>query len=112
MPEIVSAAHVIVVPQRDTLTAKAQFPIKLTDGMAMAKPILATKVGDLPEILGDTGYLVEPERPEQIARQIQWIFEHWELASERARKARSRCVEYYSIDAMAAILSGVIEYLC
>ena len=112
MPEVVAAAHIVVVPQRDTPAAAAQFPLKLTDGMAMAKPILATKVGDLPEILSDTGYLVEPERPEQIARQIQWIFEHWESASERAQKARERCVEYYSIDAMTAILSGVIEHLC
>jgi glycosyltransferase involved in cell wall biosynthesis len=56
MPEIVAASHVVVVPQRDTPVAKAQFPIKLTDGMAMAKPILATRVGDIPEILSETGY--------------------------------------------------------
>ena len=43
MPEIVSAADVIVVPQRNTPAAQAQFPLKLTDGMAMAKPILATQ---------------------------------------------------------------------
>ncbi|MCF3606804.1 glycosyltransferase family 4 protein [Planktothrix agardhii 1033] len=59
MPEVVAAAHVVVVPQRDVPAAQAQFPLKLTDGMAMAKPILATKVGDIPEILGETGYLVE-----------------------------------------------------
>lgn len=111
MPEIVSAADVIVVPQRDTLTARAQFPIKLTDGMAMAKPILATKVGDLPEILGDTGYLVEPQCPEQIAREIPGIFSDWKSALERGLKARERCVECYSIESMAAILSSVIESL-
>ena len=111
MPEIVSAADVIVVPQRDNITAKAQFPIKLTDGMAMAKPILATKVGDLPEILGDTGYLVAPECPAEMAQQIQGIFDNIELAKERGMKARARCVEHYSIEAMAGILSGVIENL-
>ncbi|MDT9196314.1 glycosyltransferase, partial [Limnospira sp. PMC 1245.20] len=58
MPEIVAAAHIIVVPQRDTPKSLAQFPLKLTDGMAMAKPVLAARVGDIPEILGDTGYLV------------------------------------------------------
>ncbi|MEO0935933.1 MAG: glycosyltransferase family 4 protein, partial [Cyanobacteria bacterium J06641_2] len=51
MPDIVAAADVIVVPQRDTPAALAQFPLKLTDGMSMAKPILATKVGDIPDIL-------------------------------------------------------------
>ncbi|OKH19112.1 glycosyl transferase group 1 [Hydrococcus rivularis NIES-593] len=109
MPEIVSAAHVIVVPQRNTPAALAQFPLKLTDGMAMAKPVLATRVGDIPEILGDTGYLVDANAPDQIAAQIQWIFEHLDEANERGKRARKRCIERYSIEAMANILSGVIE---
>ncbi len=111
MPEIVSAAHVIVVPQRDTLTAHAQFPLKLTDGMAMAKPILSTTVGDIPEILNHTGYLVAPNSPEQLADKIQWIFNHFEEASDRGLQARKRCVELYSVDAMATILSGVMSTL-
>jgi glycosyltransferase involved in cell wall biosynthesis len=111
MPEIVSAAHVVVVPQRDTVTAQAQFPIKLTDGMAMAKPILSTRVGDIPEILADTGYLVAPGAPEQIAEKIQWIFQNLEVANAQGRQARERCVAYYSIEAMGAILSKIIERL-
>jgi glycosyltransferase involved in cell wall biosynthesis len=109
MPEIVAAAHLIVVPQRKHPTANAQFPIKLTDAMAMAKPILSTRVGDIPEILGDAGYLVDPNSPEQIATQIKWIFENLEEANEKGKQARQRCVEYYSLDAMATILSEVIE---
>jgi glycosyltransferase involved in cell wall biosynthesis len=108
MPEIVSAAHVIVVPQRNNPAALAQFPLKLTDGMAMAKPILATRVGDIPDILGDTGYLVDSDAPEQIAAQIEWIFDHLNDANERGKQARLRCIERYSIDAMADILSEVM----
>jgi glycosyltransferase involved in cell wall biosynthesis len=105
MPEMVAAAHIVVVPQRDTLAAIAQFPLKLTDGMAMAKPILSTRVGDIPDILADTGFLVDPNSPEQIAEKIQWIFANLEVAEDLACQARERCVEYYSIDAMADILS-------
>jgi glycosyltransferase involved in cell wall biosynthesis len=111
MPEIIAAAHVIVVPQRDTPAALAQFPLKLTDGMSMAKPILSTRVGDIPEILGETGYLVDPSSPEQIAQQIQWIFGHWEEANSRGIKARERCLQYYSIEAMSAQLNQVINNL-
>ncbi|CDM94997.1 MAG: glycosyltransferase [Limnospira sp. PMC 1279.21] len=109
MPEIVAAAHIIVVPQRDTPRSRAQFPLKLTDGMAMAKPVLAARVGDIPEILGDTGYLVDPSSPEQIADTLQLIFSDLEAANNRALKARERCKEFYSIEAMANVLSGVIE---
>lgn len=111
MPEIVAAAHIVVVPQRDTLTARAQFPLKLTDGMAMAKPVLSTRVGDIPEILGETGYLVDPSSPEQIAEQIQCIFQDLESANERGSKARERCIEKYSIETMASTLKSIIAKL-
>lgn len=111
MPDVVAAAHIIVVPQRDTPETRAQFPLKLTDGMSMAKPVLSTRVGDIPEILGETGYLVEPANPEQLAAQIQLIFDNLELANQRAKKARERCVEKYSIEAMAASLESVISRL-
>ncbi|BAY61345.1 group 1 glycosyl transferase [Calothrix brevissima NIES-22] len=108
MPDVVAAAHIVVVPQRDTPETRAQFPLKLTDGMSMAKPVLSTIVGDIPAILGETGYLVAPANPEQLATQIQLIFHNLELANQRGKKARERCVEKYSIEAMAASLESVI----
>lgn len=111
MAEIVASAHVVVVPQRNDPTAQAQFPLKLTDGMAMAKPILATRVGDIPEILGETGYLVDPNSPEQIAEQIQYIFQNVDSALEKGKRSRERCITYYSVDAMSKILSEVISKL-
>ncbi|MDZ8051026.1 MAG: glycosyltransferase family 4 protein [Aulosira sp. ZfuVER01] len=111
MPDVVAAAHIVVVPQRDTPETRAQFPLKITDGMSMAKPVLSTRVGDIPEILGETGYLVEPTSPEQIAEQIQLIFQDLELANERGKKSRERCVEKYSIEAMASSLMSVIARL-
>ena len=111
MPEIVAAAHIIVVPQRKNLTALAQFPMKLTDGMAMAKPIITTKVGDIPEILGDCGYLVDPGSPEQIAATIESIFADFPAALELGQKARARCVSYYSLEPMADILSKALKLL-
>lgn len=112
MPGVIAAADVIVVPQRNTPAAQAQFPLKLTDGMAMAKPILATRVGDIPDILGDTGYLVEPNAPAQLAAAIQAIFAAPEIAAWQGQAARQRCIERYSIAAMAVQLAeGVMPYL-
>ncbi|NEQ21137.1 MAG: glycosyltransferase family 4 protein, partial [Microcoleus sp. SIO2G3] len=111
MPKIVSAAHIVVVPQRDSSETRAQFPLKLTDGMAMAKPILSTRVGDIPEILGNTGYLVDPGFPEQLAEKIKWIFQNLDAANAQGIQARKRCIKHYSIDTMAAILSDVLAEL-
>ncbi|NJO79054.1 MAG: glycosyltransferase family 4 protein [Cyanobacteria bacterium RM1_2_2] len=111
MPEMVAAADVVVVPQRDTDATRAQFPLKLTDGMAMAKPVLASRVGDIPAILGDTGYLVEPGEPEQIAAQIRQIFANPAAAAQQGIRARNRCIEQCSIEAMAASLATVMASL-
>ncbi|MFB2835373.1 glycosyltransferase family 4 protein [Floridanema evergladense] len=111
MPEVLAAADIVVVPQRDSLAARAQFPLKLTDGMAMAKPVLTTKVGDIPEILGGTGYLVEPNSPDQIAQQIEYIFHNLSAANEKGKQARERCITYYSVDSMSAVLSNLIASL-
>ncbi|MGB3297255.1 MAG: glycosyltransferase [Phormidesmis sp.] len=111
MAEVVAAAHVVVVPQRDRSTAKAQFPLKLTDGMAMAKPILSTRVGDIPEILGDTGYLVDPESPNQVANQLSLILQDLKVANQRGQMARERCIEHYSVATMAARLQTVLAKL-
>lgn len=111
MPSVVAAAHVVVVPQRDTPATRAQFPLKLTDGMAMAKPVLATRVGDIPEILGGTGYLVDPSNPEQMQDQIKWIFQHLDEANKLGLQARERCVRHYSIQAMADRLSQIVARL-
>ncbi|WP_375477449.1 glycosyltransferase family 4 protein [uncultured Nostoc sp.] len=111
MPEVVAAAHIIVVPQRDTSVARAQFPIKLMDGMAMAKPVLATRVGDIPEILNEVGYLVDPASPEQIVEQIKLIFQDLETANEVGKKARNRCLEKYSVEKMASTMESVIAHL-
>ena len=111
MPNVLAAADVVVVPQHDTPAAQAQFPLKITDGMAMAKPILATTVGDIPSILGDTGYLVPAQDPAAIAHQLRRLFADLPRAHQQGQRARQRCVTNYSIDRMAELLNGVMRSL-
>ncbi|MBW4484148.1 MAG: glycosyltransferase family 4 protein [Tildeniella torsiva UHER 1998/13D] len=109
MPKVIAAAHLIVVPQRQTPAAQAQFPLKLTDGMAMAKPILATRVGDIPTILNGCGYLVDADAPEQLAAQITAIFANYDQALELGRRARDRTLTHYSLAAMGTALHQAIQ---
>ncbi|MGF1521079.1 MAG: glycosyltransferase [Leptolyngbyaceae cyanobacterium] len=109
MPSHIAAAHILVVPQREDPATKAQFPLKITDGMSMAKPVLATRVGDIPRILGDAGYLVDSDSPGALANAIRHIFESYEQALERGQQARKRCEEHYSIECMGKILKNVFR---
>jgi len=109
MPGVIAAAHIIVLPQRDTPTARAQFPMKLTDAMAMAKPILSTCVGDIPDIVGDTAYLVEPGSPNAIVKTIKRIFQNPNEAYSKGEQARLRCIRHFSIEKIGQRLINILE---
>lgn len=109
MPSRIAAAHILVVPQRDDPATRAQFPLKITDGMAMAKPVLATRVGDIPKILGDAGYLVEADSPKALADSIRHIFANYDEALTRGTQARLRCQDHFSVEHMSEILSDIFR---
>lgn len=107
MPEIWSVADIVVLPQRSGFTAMAQVPGKVFEAMAMAKPILATRTSDPPEILSGCGWIAEPNRPEDLAACLEEILDRAEEARSNGERARERCIARYSWDAMEKILLGV-----
>ncbi len=109
LPEHLAAADILLVPQRRTTDSVGQMPAKLFDAMAMGKPIIATRVSDIMEVLGDCGYLVDPGKPDQLADAIQYILGHPEEAQRRGREARERCKRLYDIKVMEAKLREMIE---
>ena len=85
--------------------------MKLTDAMAMGKLVLTTRVGDIPEIIGDCGYMVAPSNPDQLAEALDTILKDPRQALERGRLARERFISCYGLKAVGAVLSDVIQAL-
>jgi len=109
LPEYLAASDILLVPQRRTTDSVGQMPAKLFDAMAMGKPIIATRVSDITEVLGDCGYLVDPDKPDQLADAIRYILDHPEEAQRRGQEARERCKRLYDIGVMEAKLRELIE---
>jgi glycosyltransferase involved in cell wall biosynthesis len=109
LPELLSLADLIVLPQRNTPYAQAQVPGKLFDAMAMAKPIIATAVSDLPEILSGCGWVVEPGNPTALAEAIEFVLHNPDLTAEMGWKAREKCQDKYSWDAMERVLVPLFQ---
>lgn len=108
VPEFIAAADVVVVPQRDSAATHAQMPAKLFDAMAMARPIVATRVSDIPYALDGCGWVVEPGSPERLAAAIAEALEDSGRAGAFALEARRRAIAEFSWDAMEHTLSGVL----
>jgi len=109
IPRFLAASDLVVIPQKRTIQTIGQLPAKVFDAMAMAKPIIATAVSDLPEILDGCGWIVEPDNPEQLAEAIQYVLDHPAEAEEMGWRAREKCVEKYSWDAMEKILLDIFR---
>ena len=77
--------------------------------MAMAKPIIATNVSDLPQILKGCGIVVEPEDVSGLAEKISWVFSNPLEAEEMGRRAREKCIEEYSWDVMEKKLVAIFD---
>ena len=108
-PLVVSMADIVVIPQRETISTLGQMPAKVFDAMAMQKPVVATKVNDLPRVLDDYGWLVEPQAPNQIAEAINYILAHPEEAKEKAEKARKCFLKYYSYTALSRRIHSILK---
>src|SRR5262249_16377830 len=70
VPRFLAAADVVAVPQRATTDTVGQVPAKLVDAMAMARPVVATSVSMIPEMLDGCGVVVPPGDPPALAKAI------------------------------------------
>jgi glycosyltransferase involved in cell wall biosynthesis len=108
IPKWIAACDIFIVPQRNTLANRGQIPAKVFDAMAMAKPVIATEVGDLPRVLDGCGIIVDPESPRAIADAIESLHVNLERRKALGNAARKRCVEQYSYKALAPKLKDIV----
>jgi glycosyltransferase involved in cell wall biosynthesis len=111
MPELLAMADLVVLPQRRMPQTAAQIPAKVFEAMAMGKLVIASAVSDLPEILDGCGVLVEPEDVAGLTEAISHALTSKQTAEELGWRARERCVEHYSWDAIDRITAGVLRSL-
>lgn len=109
IPLYLAAADAVAVPQRLGPETLGQVPAKIFDAMALGRPIVSTRVSMIPEILDDSGVLVEPGDPAGLARAIAWLLDHPAEATALGRKARERCVARYSYAAARQALFPLID---
>ncbi len=97
VPIVLAMADLVVIPQLKTPATVGQIPAKLIDAMAMARPIIATKVSDMPEILDGCGIIVEPGDSNSLAEKISNLVADPAKAENLGRKARAKFLKNYTL---------------
>ncbi len=85
-------ASIVVAPS----TVPEAFGLVILEAMSVGRPVIATNVGAIPEIIDDgvNGYLVEPNNSEQIAGNVIKLFSEENLLTELGRNARKKAEEF------------------
>jgi glycosyltransferase involved in cell wall biosynthesis len=74
------------------------------EAMAAGKPVVASKIAPLTEIIreGETGVLVPRDDPRAFADAIAWLFTHPDQAREMGKRGQARVYNHFSAGKMAA----------
>ena len=109
VPEFLSSADLVVLPQKKSHVSRGQVPAKVFDAMMMKKPIIATNVSDLQDILNGCGIIVEPGDIQSLASSIKYVFDNPKIAERMGNAAREKSVMEYSNEAVGAKLFKIFE---
>jgi len=92
---LVAACDVIALP-----TQRDPFPIALLEAMALAKPVVATGVGGIPEMItsGESGFVVPPDDIDAFAGAVLRLLEDGALRERVGGAARQRLQSRFSLN--------------
>lgn len=79
LPELLRSADVLVVPS----TWDEPSGLTAGEGMATGLPVVVSRIGGLPDVVGDAGILVDPDDPGALAAALRKLIDD---PAERARR--------------------------
>jgi glycosyltransferase involved in cell wall biosynthesis len=97
-PDILAAANMVVIA---SLCTEAS-PIVLREAFASGRPVVSTKIGDVPEIIrdGENGLMVEPYDSDALAASIMKFLSDETLAARCAANALGYARDHFCFDRM------------
>jgi glycosyltransferase involved in cell wall biosynthesis len=107
--QLLQGCEVFVLPSREE-----PFGIVLIEAMACRKPVVATAVGGIPEIVEHekSGILVEPDKPAALTEGIRRVLGNSELRKMIADNGHSRVMERFCLVHNGAAYEKAFRSLC
>jgi glycosyltransferase involved in cell wall biosynthesis len=88
-------------------------PVALIEALAASRPVVATRVGGTPDLLGggERGRLVPPGDPEALARAVLETLDQSEAARRRALAGREHVLARHSVDRLVRDVDALYREL-
>jgi len=110
MPSVLAISDIFVAPILSTFDI-ADIPLSILEAMAAGKPVIASNIGGIPEIIEHqkNGILVEPGDSEALADAIVSLLENKDEKERIGRNARIHAKQYFSTKRVAEEYEKVYE---
>lgn len=104
LPDLFAASDMLVIAS----TSEGCSVVAL-ESMASGLPLVATAVGGTPEIVvhGETGFIIQPRRPEQIVESVLTLASDVERRESMGRRAAERVREHFTAQRMVQDFENV-----
>ncbi|MFH1978681.1 MAG: glycosyltransferase family 4 protein [Candidatus Aenigmatarchaeota archaeon] len=105
--DLTAAADIYVIPTKDSIYARAEIPAKIFEPMMLGKPVIASKISDIPKILsnGKCGLLTKPGSVEELADKIMYLIDNPKEMNKIASNAKNKYDSNYSYKEMEKRIS-------
>lgn len=111
---LIKASDISVIPSRAD-----NCPLVLIESLACGKPVIASRVGGIPELMDDgvEGFLTPPDEPEALAEKITRLLKDRALQTAISTNARNRFLKDYDLRSVVSreatwleqIVNGVVK---
>lgn len=110
LPGFFAACDVFVFP---SCTPIECLGLSTVQAMACQKPAVGSNINGVPEVIvdGSTGFLVEPNNPEELAEKVTLLLGDKELRNRMGAAARERAVEHFDRERLAHDLIDLYKEL-
>ena len=111
VPSLLGSCDLLVSPQVRLIgKSNHQSPIKLFEYMAMEKPIVASRIGQIAQVIRnkENGILVEPGNPEELAEAFSVIYNDRQLATRLGKNAREDVLKNYNWESNVERILGAL----
>lgn len=97
--DYLAQCHALVMPSRSE-----GFPLAMVEAMLAARPVIATRVGSMPEAVmdGQTGFLVEKNDVAGLAQALCWLRDRPDQRQTLGQNARAMATAHFTVDAMTS----------
>jgi glycosyltransferase involved in cell wall biosynthesis len=100
--QLLASAEVAVVP-----SLYEGFSLPAVEYLASGTPLVASRAGALPEVVGDAAVLVKPGDPEELAAALRGLLDDGVAQAELAARGLARVGERFAWPAVAAATVGL-----